>query len=169
MNRDYKTGILNDVKFFTGIEVENTPAYGIKTLFVVGVQPIEVILNHVKHYKCDHVYLGANQSFKTDLFSFQWDEMIISLLDHKILTTLDLDLKYLEFLDNKNYTDNELFIPQISVKIPNINNFNKNTMIKIDDIDFKATNSGVWCHRLYKLTNDESFTSWEDYNKDEPL
>ena len=32
-----------DVKFFTGIEVEHTPAFGHKTLFVVGVQPVKDI------------------------------------------------------------------------------------------------------------------------------
>jgi hypothetical protein len=31
------------VKFFTGTEVEHTPAYGKKTLFVVGLQPVSEI------------------------------------------------------------------------------------------------------------------------------
>ena len=33
-----------DVKFFIGTEVEHTPALGLKTLFVVGVQPIVDII-----------------------------------------------------------------------------------------------------------------------------
>ena len=38
MIRDYDTGKAKDVIFFTGIEVEKTPAFGMKTLFVTGVQ-----------------------------------------------------------------------------------------------------------------------------------
>ena len=34
MERTYKTGIKNDVKVFSGIEVEHTPAYGKQTLFL---------------------------------------------------------------------------------------------------------------------------------------
>ena len=34
MKRDYETGSAEDIVFFTGIEVEKTPAFGKKTLFV---------------------------------------------------------------------------------------------------------------------------------------
>ena len=34
MERTYKTGIKNNVKVFSGIEVEHTPAYGKQTLFL---------------------------------------------------------------------------------------------------------------------------------------
>ena len=37
MKRDYKDGVREDITVFTGIEIERTPAYGMKTLFVVGV------------------------------------------------------------------------------------------------------------------------------------
>ena len=33
-----------DTRFFIGTEVEHTPAYGQRTLFVVGYQPKEEIL-----------------------------------------------------------------------------------------------------------------------------
>ena len=76
MNRNYASGSANDVIFFIGNEVEHTPAYGMKTLFVTGVQPtdaIDSILNdqnsytdHSKHIK--HIFFGANHSFHpTDL------------------------------------------------------------------------------------------------------
>ena len=38
MKRDYKSGTLDNITFFTGVEIEKTPALGMKTLFVVGVQ-----------------------------------------------------------------------------------------------------------------------------------
>jgi hypothetical protein len=34
-----------DVEFFKGTEVERTPAFGKKTLFVVGIQPIDSIIH----------------------------------------------------------------------------------------------------------------------------
>ena len=43
MNRDYENGTQTDVKMFIGNEVEKTPAYGLKTLFVTGVhEPHEI-------------------------------------------------------------------------------------------------------------------------------
>ncbi len=58
------------------------------------------------------------------------------------------------------------FIPQISVKIPNLTAYNKNATVKIDDIDFKATNDGVWCHSLTELKNKDVFTDWTEYGND---
>jgi hypothetical protein len=44
MDRDYKDGKESDVSFFFGREVEHTPAFGMHTLFVVGVKnPDETI------------------------------------------------------------------------------------------------------------------------------
>ena len=43
MKRDYTTGEITDVQFFIGTEVEHTPAFGMKTLFVTGVHPAEEI------------------------------------------------------------------------------------------------------------------------------
>ena len=40
MNRDYADGQSSSVVFFQGVEVEHTPAYGMNTLFVVGVQSV---------------------------------------------------------------------------------------------------------------------------------
>ena len=36
MKRDYDSGVNEGVNFFVGTEVEHTPQYGKKTLFVVG-------------------------------------------------------------------------------------------------------------------------------------
>ena len=34
MKRTYKTGTKNDVKVFSGVEIEHTPAFGLQTLFL---------------------------------------------------------------------------------------------------------------------------------------
>ena len=43
MKRIYDTGTKDDVSMFVGTEVEHTPQYGKKTLFVVGIKNIEDI------------------------------------------------------------------------------------------------------------------------------
>ena len=55
----------------------------------------------------------------------------------------------------------------ISVKIPYAGLLNYNTVIKIDDKDFAATNPGVWCHSLHDLQDREAFTDWSKYTQDE--
>jgi hypothetical protein len=47
-------------KFFFGLEIESSMAYGKQTLFVVGVQPLEEIEQFAKALNVEHVYLGAN-------------------------------------------------------------------------------------------------------------
>ena len=44
MKRNYESGITTDITFFTGVEIEKTPAYGMKTLFVVDVQDPYIIM-----------------------------------------------------------------------------------------------------------------------------
>ena len=67
MKRVYNDGVESGVKFFTGFEVEHTPAFDMDTLFVVGPQPLDDILKHAEHQGSQHIYLGANQSFHVDL------------------------------------------------------------------------------------------------------
>ena len=54
MKRDYDSGVHEDVTFFIGTEVEHTPAYGMKTLFVVGVHDEQVIITLAKNNNCNH-------------------------------------------------------------------------------------------------------------------
>ena len=72
MKRDYTTGIEKDVTFFTGTEVEHTPAFGKKTLFVVEVQPVDYIELNLRGI--EHIYFGSNMSFpKEELNYLEWD------------------------------------------------------------------------------------------------
>ena len=45
--------------------------------------------------------------------------------------------------------------------------YNENATIKIDDVDFNATNQGVWCHQLNKLLDADKLTEWSAYANDE--
>jgi len=160
--------------FFVGTEVEHSPAYGKKTLFVVGVlNPIKIIGMAQKN-NCEHIYFGANQSFPhlqvNDVDAWRsWEHMIKLCLESGAWCTLDIDVSAATGLLEGSLTEHSRFIPMISVKLPYAKLYNYNTTIKIDDKDFEATNPGVWCHSLHDLQNRSVFTSWSKYSQDEVI
>ena len=169
-----------DVRFFIGEEVEHTPAFGMRTLFVVGIQPTAEIHAKALAYKCDHIYFGANQSFpKLDINDVAgwrpWEQMIDLMLrsglggEHRYMCTLDLDVSCAEGLLEGPLIEYSNFIPMISVKLPYIKQLGYNATLKLDDKDFKATNPGVWCHNIHDLQDRSVFTDWSKYTKDETL
>jgi hypothetical protein len=167
MIRDYNTGEHGDVTFFTGIEVEHTPAYGKKTLFVTGIQTYDSIASKLDG--CEHIFFGANHSFNPTTWQewHDWEEMIEFFLQKDYLCSLDIPLSAVEQFNDGSLNSYDNFIPQIRVPIPYVKLWNYNTMVKIDDKDFKATNPGVWSHSLHDLTNRSKFTSWDAYKNDE--
>lgn len=169
MKRDYDNGISEDVIFFTGIEIEHTPAYGKKTLFVTGVQPVEQIAINLQG--CEHIFFGANHSFNPKTYEEHkaWEDMILFFLDKEYLCSLDIPINQVEEFHESGYCEYNNFIPQIRVPIPYIKLWNYNTMLKIDDKDFKATNPGVWSHSLHKLMDRNNFTDWSQYKNDKVL
>jgi hypothetical protein len=172
MKRDYDTGEANNITFFTGVEVEKTPAFGMKTLFVTGVQPCDVIQEHYDYQQCEHIFFGANHSYQpvTSEEFEDWDLMIRTFTDQGILCSLDIpsDINLEWFLDG-GLTESDNFIPQLRVVVPYVAQWNYNTMIKIDDKDFKASNPGVWCHSLHDLMDRNKFTDWSKYGLDKVL
>lgn len=171
MKRKYDKGTEDSVSFFIGTEIEHTPALGMTTLFVVGVQDVEEIWRLAHGNKCQHIYFGANQSFNPVTFDDweRWDSMIMQLLNQGYWCTLDLDVRHVQQLHESPLCESRRFIPQISVKIPYLHLLNYNATIKIDDADFEASNPGVWCHPLSQFTKRESFTGWDSYTKDKVL
>ena len=177
MNRDYNTGKAEAITMFIGTEIEHTPAYGMHTLFVVGLHEPEDILSQLKnklaYSDITHIYFGANQSFdaKGDPnngdYWRPWEDMIHVLLEQGYWCTLDLDVRDVEGLLESGLIEKRRFIPQISVKIPYLQQLGYNATIKLDDVGFAATNPGVWCHSLHSLTDRDHFTNWDLYSKDE--
>jgi len=163
----------DNVDFFTGTEVERTPAFGRQTLFVVGVQSVGDIAYHfdMNPRGVEHIFFGANHSFdpQTPEEWRAWESMITYFLERDYLCTLDIPIGAVEQFNDGGLCDFRNFIPQIRVSVPYTRLWNYNTMLKIDDKDFDATNPGVWCHSLHSLMSRETFTGWDDYKKDQPL
>lgn len=174
MDRDYNTGTAKNVTFFVGNEVEHTPAYGMKTLFVTGLQSIEELENclfKVGFKDIKHIFFGANHSFNplnADEWH-NWEKMIEHFLDKGYLCSLDIPMNCVEEFNEGGLNEYDNFIPQIRVPIPYIRLWNYNTMLKIDDKDFKATNPGVWSHSLHTLMDRKNFTDWSQYKEDKIL
>lgn len=168
MKRNYSTGVKDDAVFFTGIEIEHTPAYGKETLFVVGVQPTEQITARLKK-PGQHIFFGANHSFNPQTADEwrAWEHMITHYLDMGYWCSLDIPMSAVEEFNDGPLNEYNKFIPQIRVPIPYIKLWNYNTMIKIDDKDFNATNPGVWSHSLQALLKRDNFTDWDKYGNDE--
>jgi hypothetical protein len=152
--------------------------YGEKTLFVVGTTDTATIIRHAADHSIKHIYCGANQSFdvkeKTRGWcrerAYVWETMISLLLKNADLwVTLDIDIKYVDWLTQCSFSQHNRFIPMLSAKIPHIQELNYNTCLKLDDIDFDKTNPGVWTHRLHDLKSTQVFTDWSKYTKDETL
>jgi hypothetical protein len=170
MQREYQDGSKNNVTLFTGIEVEKTPAYGKKTLFVVGMHTAKDLSDLAKENDCDHIYLGANHSYTASNYAelSNWELMSKKLLEDGFYVTLDMDIFYYnDSLDLIAYLcESNKFILQVSVKLPYVSNLNYNTCIKIDDKNFDSTNPGVWVHQLHDLMDRSKFNDWSVYGQD---
>jgi hypothetical protein len=175
MKRDYTTGVADAITFFVGKEVEHTPAFGMLTLFVTGVHTFEEVQDALNAhyalggYPIEHIFFGANHSFNPVGYDEhkQWETMIYHFLKKEMLCSLDIPMSQIEEFHESGYCEYDNFIPQIRVPIPYIKLWNYNTMLKIDDKDFKATNPGVWSHSLHDLQDRSKFTSWNKYSNDE--
>ena len=174
MERKYKDGTKKDITFFIGTEIEKTPAYGLKTLFVVGLQSIENVKEHL-HADISHIFFGANHSFDPASQSHdadyyrEWDSMITYFLEKGYKCSLDIPLNAAEDFLESTCVEFNNFIPQIRVPIPYIEQWNYNTMLKIDDKGFNKSNPGIWTHSLHDLMDRKKFTDWKDYGLDKVL
>lgn len=174
MERKYKDGTKKDITYFIGTEIEKTPAYGLKTLFVVGLQSIENVKEHL-HADISHIFFGANHSFDPASQSHdadyyrEWDSMIMHFLEKGYKCSLDIPLNAAEDFLESTCVEFNNFIPQIRVPIPYIEQWNYNTMLKIDDKGFNKSNPGIWTHSLHDLMDRKKFTDWKDYGLDKVL
>jgi hypothetical protein len=173
MKRDYTDGVKEDVIFFIGNEVEHTPAFGLPTLFVTGVQPVDEIAYHFDKHPdgIEHIFFGANHSYDPRNYDEHkaWENMIRFFLEKDYLCSLDIPISQVEEFHESGLCEHDNFIPQIRVPIPYVKLWNYNTMLKIDDKDFKATNPGVWSHSLHTLMDRSKFTDWSQYKQDQIL
>lgn len=178
MKRNYNGTVSDSAQYFLGIEVENTPAKGMATLFVTGVPEAKTVLAAVDDLNVNHVYLGANHTFgnrqsveteagvlNDDLLD-SLETLVKALLDRDLWVTLDYDMSLHELFLEMGFCEHTMFIPMVSVKLPYLAQLGYNGCIKIDDKGFNASNYGVWVHRAHELMSLDHFTPWAAYTSD---
>lgn len=161
-----------EVTYFTGKEVEHTVCYGMHTLFVVGTPPLADILLKAQQENVQQIYFGTSQSFNPkNIEDWEaWNYIISGCLRAGYWVTLDFDVSYAQqHLLEYGWTENNKFVPMISVKLPYIKLYNYNTTVKIDDKTWGDTNPGVWTHQLHDLMSKETFTGWHQYTGDSEI
>ena len=167
-----------DAGLFSGVEVEHTPAHGMKTLFVIGYHvqdSIDKMLYQANFHNqpepIKHIFFGANDSYRpgTPDEHTAWENVIQTYLDRGFWCSLDIPMRYVEEFHDGGLCERDRFIPIIKVAIPYTRLWNYNTCVKIDDRDFAATNPGVWVHELRDLMPRNRFTDWSEYEKDQVI
>ena len=178
MDRKYKTKKSRLVTFFTGTEVEKTKAFGMKTLFVVGLQDLDKIVGHADALDIKHIYLGANHScLPASITEWEaWEDLVLNLLNaenndgtSKYLVTLDVENVDTVNLKEMGACEHDNFIPMIRVVMQNVGDMGANAIIKIDDLTMNWSNNGVWCHNVDKFLTTDTMTGWDQYETDEVL
>ncbi len=163
-----------NIKFFIGNEIEHTPAFTKKTLFVVGKVPVLEIFEEATKHKVQHIFLGANKTFSllSEDDEIYWDSTATYFLDRGFWVTIDYPATAHEQMLNilsKGVWACRRFVPLVSVAIPNIESSGPNLTIKIDDSDFNASNIGVWCYHFSEMTDSNRLTLWDEYGTDQVI
>lgn len=158
---------------FVGNEVENTPARGMRTLFVAGVYNVDIIKYSAHVHGVEHIYLGANQCVRRHDMLQELAAVAQQLLvytDYKV--TLDFPLWLADVLTGYNaLLTNENFIPMLSMSARHIERIarNPNATLKLDDDVRDVVNTGVWCHPVKALLSPETKTEWSAYKEDKDV
>ena len=148
------------VVYFVGDEIENTIAKGFRTLFVFGTRDVKEIMDLADHHNCKHIYFGTSQSYDGNE---KFTTVMKELLENKYWVTLDFGIEFIETVTDTGLMKFERFIPMVSAKIPNIYKLNKNTTLKIDDVTWGHSNTGVWSKNLKAITENMHYTDWSEY------
>ena len=149
--------------------------YGVPTVVNPGQSNEEIIpsLSGEYSYPIQRNYDALGNQLFTGYNDYAewklWEDMITFFLDRGNWCSLDIPMEAVEQFNDGGLNEYDHFIPQIRVPIPYIKLWNYNTMLKIDDKDFRATNPGVWTHSLHKLQDRACFTDWDCYKNDKVL
>lgn len=140
--------------FYIGPEVNHTPAYSKKTLFVEEYQQTKFIEETARQHKASHISLGASNSF--DIHN-DWNSQITALLDKGFAVTLQypVELHYRVFMElSQSVLQSKSFIPLPIVRIVGMSEVNPNLTLKIDD----QSGEGTWALHFHQLMDSNRFT-----------
>lgn len=156
------------VVYAVGSEVEHSPVFSMKTLFVNGIRNVSQMVEFAKEHGCKHICLGAYNSFQK---SKKWNDVIRELLETGIYVSFHYHADAHEFLLETLDTvvwGHPYFIPVIVVNLPHVLDLSKNLMLKINDED-RGSNLGVWSSPMREVLDSNRFASWADFENRETV
>ena len=90
------------------------------------------------------------------------------LVDNQYQVTLDIS-KTFDLTCIDMFIDSEYFHIMYSLPIAYAERYKNAITVKVDDVGFNKTNTGVWCNPLENLMNDINKTEWNAYTTDEVI
>lgn len=160
-----------DFHYRIDIYVEPSLMQGEKTLFVFGNKPVADILSLAAVNNISHIYLGDQQSFSPANNSEwqEWDNIVVPLLKKGLWVSLEFDVSYSSDVHEGSWCEFNNFIPVINIKLPYIQLFNYNAIIRIDDDNSSGSNPGVWTQYLHNVLSHKNFTPWKKLSGKYPI
>jgi hypothetical protein len=139
---------------------DKTPAEGLLTLFITGLQSAESITDAVCNTNVSHLHFGKSHSFnpKSRIDWHSWENTIIGFLKLGYMCSLDIHHTEIAEFNEGGLNEYDNFIPIIHVELPYIRLWNYNTVVKITDSFAGTSNPGVWSHSLHDLKDRNNFT-----------
>ena len=169
MLRNYETGVKDNVKVFSGLEVEHTPAFGKQTLFLARNDlTYEQIKELCVKVDAEAVYYGANRTYLNNVANQPLQ--INKLLTDGYFVTIDYQYEIHDQVKKRfsNVWKHPKFIPFCSIIFANTDE-DQQVCIKLDDVDFNETNKGVWVMSMEDYKSKSGYTQWKQYNQDKPI
>ena len=169
MQRDYTTGYKEDVKVFSGLEIEHTLAYGKQTLFLARNDlTFDQIISLAVASDAEAIYFGATRTYMHN-HAMQVAQ-IHQLIDRGYWVTVDYPYELPGLVSKKFATcwKDEKLIPFCSIIFPCTED-DKQLCVKVDDVDVNKTNTGVWSMSMADFKGKAGYTKWDQYKQDEPI
>jgi len=155
---------MNDIDFFYGFEVENTPAKGLGTVWIVGLPTDCYGVTAVAH-GYSQLRMGANNSFNpTSTAEWErWEEVLLYALDNGVeWVSLEFGIEHYNRVLESCVIEYPNFIPILKIDMPYINQLGYNAVLKIGDTKEK-TNPGNWTVYVQELISRKAYTHHTHY------
>jgi len=155
---------MSDTDFFYGFEVENTPAKGLGTAWLVGL-PADGDTAVSLAYGYPQLRMGANNSFnpKSDAEWGKWEEVLLYAINNGVeWVSLEFGIEHYMRVLESSIVEYPNFIPILKIDMPYINQLGYNSVLKIGDTAEK-TNPGSWTVYVHELISRKAYTPNSHY------
>lgn len=149
----------NTTKFYIGPEVEKTPAYGKRTLFITDVVENSKVEQYVRDNRIQHISIEVSEGNLDNKFS----DLVTYLLDRNYFVTFkypaDSHAGVLETF-SPGVWQSRLFVPVLRVNVKSIETSNPNLTLSLRDETI-----GLWSLHYNDLLDSNRFTDDSEHER----